>query len=126
MPGPVNNSLATQMEPAEPVVTYVGVPVVTVNVALSVTHVPVNLQIFVGPGMAQDMLCVGTVSLGDQMALGVASGINTGPDMPTVGNPQCFMGPAPLTSLALPHLQDLSNGAGMSAIPGQFSVMSAI
>lgn len=126
MPGPVNNSLATQIEPAEPVITYVGVPIVTVNVATSVTHVPVNLQVFTGPGMAQDMLTIGTVSVGDQMGLGAGSGVNSMLDMPIACNPQCCMGPAPLVSYAQPHLQDLTNGAGMTAIPGQFSVMSAI
>jgi hypothetical protein len=126
MPGFVNNSLATQLEPAEPVVTYIGVPVVTVNVAMAATHVPSNLQVLVGPGLGQNMLCPGTVSIGDQMGLGAASGINSGPDNPISGNPQVMMGPAPITSLATPHLQDLTNGLGMTAIPGQFSVMSAV
>ncbi len=126
MPGPINNTLATQMEPAEPVVTYVGVPVVTANVAMSATHVPSNLKVLVGTGLAQNMLCPGTVSVGDQMGLGAASGINSGPDTPISGNPQLMMGPAPITSLATPHLQDLSNGSGMSSIPGQFTVISAV
>jgi hypothetical protein len=127
MPGPINNSLTTQIEPVEPVITFaLGIPIVTVNVALSAVHIPSNLQTFVGPGLAQNMLCPGTVSLGDQMGLGVASGISSGPDTPIAGNPQCLIGPAPITSLATPHLQDLSNGSGMSAIPGQFSVISAV
>jgi hypothetical protein len=126
MPGPINNSLATQIEPAEPVITYIGVPVVTVNVALCATHIPSNLNTFVGPGLAQNMLCPGTVSLGDEMGVGAASGINSGPDFAIAGNPQCMIGPAPVTSLATPHLQDLTNGAGMTLIPGQVSTNSGI
>lgn len=126
MPGPINNSLATQIESVEPVITYAGVAAVTVNVASSAVHVPSNLQTFVGPGLAQNMLCAGTVSLGDQMGLGTASGINSGPDTAITGNAQCLIGPAPVTSLATPHLQDLSNGVGVSAIPGQFSTISAV
>ena len=126
MSGPVNNSLSTQIEPVEPIVTYVGVPMVTVNVATSLTHIPTNLKVLVGTGLAQSSTSIGTVSLGDQMGLGVASGINSGPDIPVIGNPKVMMGPGLITSFVMPHLQDLSNGAGMSLIPGQFTVMSAI
>ena len=126
MPGFVNNSLSTQMELLEPILTYVGIPMVTVNVAFSATHIPTNLKVFPGPGLGQNLTSIGTVSLGDQMGLGVASGINSGPDIPILGNPKVMMGVGPLTSFVLPHLQDLTNGAGLSLIPGQFKVLSAI
>lgn len=126
MPGFANNSLTTQLEPVEPVVTYIGVPIVTVNVATSATHIPTNLKVLNGPGLGQNMTSIGTVSLGDQMGLGVASGINSGPDIPIMGNPKVMMGPGPMTSFVMPHLQDMSNGAGMSLIPGQFKTISAI
>jgi len=126
MPGPINNTLAMQLEPCEPVITYIGIPLVTVNIALAVTHIPSNLNTFVGPGLAQNMLCPGTVSLGDQMGLGVASGINSGPDFAIMGNPQCMIGPAPVTSMATPHLQDLTNGLGLTLESGQFSTISGI
>jgi len=121
MPGPINNSLATQMEVAEPVITYMGVPVVTVNVATSATHIPTVLNIFIGPGLAQNMLTPGTVSVGDQMGLGAVSGINSGPDTPVAGSTVMITGIAPVTSLLIPHLQDLSNLAGFTLVPGQIT-----
>ncbi|MGB1109891.1 MAG: hypothetical protein ACPG4N_06025 [Gammaproteobacteria bacterium] len=126
MPGTINCTFATQTEPAEPVVTYVGVPIVTVNLALALTHIPAVLNVLVGAGLAQNMLCLGTVGIGDQMGLGVASGINSAGDFAIMGNYQVFMGPGPITSLATPHLQDLSNGSGFTAQSGQFNICSAV
>ncbi|OIO59459.1 MAG: hypothetical protein COX57_02850 [Alphaproteobacteria bacterium CG_4_10_14_0_2_um_filter_63_37] len=123
MPGPINNTLTTQIEPLEPVVTYIGIPIVTVNFAFSITHIPTNFQVIIGPGLGGNMLDVGTVGLGDQMGLGVASGINTGPDVSIFGSTCLMIGPGPTRSTCDPCLQDLSDGVGMSLIPGQFSAM---
>lgn len=108
--------------------TPVGpVPLPLVNIAMSATHVPSVFNILMGPGLAENLLTMGTVSNGDQVgvAMGVASGMIIGPDRYMLGSFKCFIGCAPAARLTSLTGQNgmMPNMVGLSITPGQVSVL---
>jgi hypothetical protein len=120
-----NNNLAVlNFSPLDTVITPAGVPVPLVNLALSTVHVPSQFKVLFGCGLSENLLTQGTTSLGDQAGIGVASGINSGPDRAITFSINFFIGGIPSTKLTTINIQNLSNTVGMSSTPGQIRVLS--
>jgi len=110
------------------IITPAGpVPTPLVNIAMSSTHVPSMVNIFMGPGLGENLITTGTVTNGDQAgaAMGVASGLIIGPDRSYAGSIKCFLGGAPATRLTSVTGQNgmSPNGVGIAITPGQISIM---
>lgn len=119
-----NNLTVLNFSPIDVVITPVGVPVPLVNLAFSISHIPSQFKSIFGCGLAENLLTQGTVSVGDQAGVGVACGINSGPDRAITFSTNFFIGGIPSTKLTTLNIQNLSNTVGMSSTPGQIRVLS--
>lgn len=119
-----NNLTVLNFSPIDVIISVVGVPVPLVNLAFSATHIPAQFKVIIGCGLAENVMTQGTVSVGDQAGLGVASGINSGPDRAITFSLNFFIGGMPSTKLTTLNIQNLTNTVGLSCTPGQIRVLS--
>jgi len=119
-----NNLTVLNFSPIDVIISVLGVPVPLVNLAFSATHIPAQFKVIIGCGLAENVLTQGTVSVGDQAGVGVASGINSGPDRAITFSLNFFIGGIPSTKLTTLNIQNLTNTVGMSSTPGQIRVLS--
>ncbi|WP_338847059.1 DUF4150 domain-containing protein [Massilia sp. W12] len=110
--------------------TLVVIPVVPLpypNITYTILHIPSVFNVMFGPGLGENLLTPGTISIGDQAGFlgGLISQIFMGPDMYIMGSFQVFVGGicgARMTSLVgmngIPF-----NTIGMSLLPAQFRVI---
>ena len=100
----------------------VPVPIPYPNIAFSLTHIPSQFNVFIGIGIAENLLTTGTVSLGDTTGvnLGVASGLIMGPDRSILGSFVTFIVGIPATRLTSLNIQNLTNAIGLTLTPAQF------
>lgn len=99
-----------------------AVPTPYPNIAVSVTHIPSQFNVFIGIGISENLMTQGTVSNGDNsgVMLGVASGLVMGPDRSVLGSFQTFVGAIPATHLTSINIQNSTNAPGLSLTPAQF------
>lgn len=102
--------------------TIVGVAVVPVpypNIALSMSHIPNNLNQFFGGGSVHNLLTPGTLSSGDEAgaAMGLVSNIIKGPDQYVSGSVKVFNGVAPTARLTSPTINNGINAIGIVIVP---------
>ncbi|HEU4581518.1 MAG TPA: PAAR-like domain-containing protein [Polyangiaceae bacterium] len=105
----------------------VPVPVPFPNIALSVTSVPIVLNVIVGGGPVHNLMTPGTISMGDELGvlLGLVSNLEIGPPTYVLGSFKTFWGTAPaarMTSLT-GHNGMPFNMVGMSLSPSQVTVL---
>lgn len=103
------------------------VPIPYPNLATSVMHVPSVFNVMFGPGLAENLLTVGTVSQGDTagVAGGVVSSTMMGPDRYLMGSLKVLAGgifAARLTSLTGMNGMPF-NTVGMTVTPAQCRVL---
>lgn len=98
------------------------VPTPYPNIAFSVTHIPSQINIFIGIGLAENLATTGTISNGDNagVALGVASGTIMGPDRGVLGSIKVLIAAIPGTRLTGLNIQNSTNCPGFTVIPAQF------
>ncbi len=101
------------------------VPIPYPNITFSLTHVPSQFQVIIGGGLAENLLTQGTVSLGDfsGVLLGVASGLDAGPDRPLMGSFKTLFGPVFSTRLTTLGIGNGTNVPMVSLVPVQFRVL---
>jgi len=105
----------------------VPVPIPYPNITMSATHIPSVFNVMFGPGLAENILTEGTISLGDEPGVlgGLISNIFMGPDKYILGSFKVIVG----TGFAM-HMTSLVgmngmpfNTIGISLVPAQFSVL---
>lgn len=96
-------------------------PIPYVNIAISVTHIPSQMNVFIGIGIAENLATQGTVSNGDNsgVLMGVVSHIIMGPDRAVLGSFVTFICAIPASRLTSLTIQNLTNGVGLSLTPAQ-------
>ena len=97
------------------------------NFACSATHIPSQMTVIIGGGLAENLLTQGTLSQGDEagLALGVVSHMLMGPDRYLLGSFKVMFGccfASRLTSLTGQNGM-LSNMVGLSITPSQIRVL---
>jgi hypothetical protein len=106
--------------------TPVGpVPLPLPNFALTGTHVPAQLHVIIGGGLAENLLSEGTLSLGDTpgVLLGVVSETVMAGDRYLLGSLKVCFGPAFAQRLTSLTLANMGNIPGMTIVPNQFVVI---
>lgn len=100
-------------------------PITYPNIATSATHVPSQINIFFGIGIAENLMTQGTVSNGDNAGvnMGVASGTEMGPDRSVLGSFVTFVGAIPSTRLTSVNIQNNTNSPGVTLTPAQFCTL---
>lgn len=105
----------------------VPVPLPFPNIALSVTHVPIVLNVIVVGAPVHNLMTPGTFSNGDEpgILLGIISNLEIGPNNYILGSVTVFWGTAPaarMTSLT-GHNGMPFNMVGISLSPSQVTVL---
>lgn len=105
----------------------VPVPIPFPNIALSVTSVPIVLNVIIGGGPAHNLLTPGTISNGNEpgIELGIVSELEIGPNTYVMGSIKVFFGTAPaarMTSLTGQNGMPF-NMIGMELSPSQVTVL---
>lgn len=109
-------------------ITPVGpVPIPYPNFAISILHIPSQITVIIGGGLAENLVTEGTISQGDDLGLddGVVSADVMGPDRYVMGSFKvCFGGvfATRLTSLTTANGM-IGNMVGMSITPSQVCVL---
>lgn len=108
--------------------TPVGpVPLPFPNFALSTLHIPSQVTVIIGGGLAENLLTQGTLSQGDDpgVAMGVISGTVMGPDRYLLGSFKVIIGCAPASRLTSLTGQNgmVGNMVGLSITPSQICVL---
>ncbi len=100
-------------------------PIPYPNIAVSMTHIPSQLTVFMGTGIGENLATTGTVSNGDNAGVntGVASGLVMGPDRSVLGSFKTFVGAIPGSRLTSVNIQNSTNAPGLSLTPAQFVTM---
>ncbi|MBB6246673.1 DUF4150 domain-containing protein [Rhodanobacter sp. A1T4] len=110
-------------------VPVLGVPVPTPfpNIALSFADIPVQFEIIIGGGLAENLLTIGAISNGDQVGAegGVVSHLFMGPFRSLLGSFKVFMGCIPCTHMLGIVGQNglLPNIVGITLTPAQICVL---
>jgi len=103
------------------------VPIPYPNIAISVTHIPSQFHIFIGGGLAENLLTEGTVSNGDNAGLlgGLISGMDMAADRCLLGSFKVALGGVFATRLTSPTGQNglMPNSMGLSITPSQVCVL---
>lgn len=105
----------------------VPVPIPYPNITMSSAHIPSVFNVMFGPGMAENLMTEGTISMGDEPGVegGVVSGIFMGKDTYIVGSTVVTVGTAfaaHMTSLVGMNGMPF-NTVGISLVPAQFRVL---
>jgi len=104
-----------------------AVPIPYPNIAFSLAHIPSVFNLMFGPGLAENLMTQGTISIGDEAGVmgGVISNIFMGPDRYLLGSLKVLVGGIFATRLtSLVGMNGMPfNTIGMSAVPGQFRVL---
>ena len=105
----------------------VPVPMPFPNIALSTMDIPVQFQVIIGGGLAENIATVGILSNGDNAGVegGVVSGMVMGPFRGILGSTAVFVGAVPATHLASVFGQNglLPNMVGVALTPAQAVVL---
>jgi len=105
----------------------VPIPTPFPNLAFSSTHIPSVFNVIVGGGLVENLITMGTLSLGDEIGvlLGLISHFMDGPDRGFFGSLKTLMGGIFGTRLTTITGQNgmLPNTVGMSMTPGQVRVI---
>ncbi|MHA7773938.1 DUF4150 domain-containing protein [Roseibium sp. M-1] len=109
--------------------TIVGpatVPIPYVNIAVSTLAVPNVATVFVGGGLAHNLLTTTEITSGDETgtAMGIVSATIIGEAMHVTSSAMVFMGVAPATRLTSTTMQNSINSVGMTLTPAQFTFMA--
>lgn len=103
------------------------VPIPYPNITFSFFHIPSVFNIMFGPGLAENLLTEGTISLGDQAGVlgGIISNIFMGPDHYLLGSFKVLVDG--IFAMRLTSLVGMNgmpfNTMGMSIMPIQFRVL---
>jgi hypothetical protein len=102
-------------------------PIPYPNMAMSVTHVPTQYKLMIGPGLVETLGTIGTLSEFDEPGVlgGIISGVFMGPDQYLLGSFKLMVDAffvMRLTSLT-GHNGMPFNTIGMQLIPAQFHVL---
>lgn len=105
----------------------VPVPIPYPNMVSSTLHVPSVFNVCFGPGLAENLMTEGTISMGDQAGVlgGVVSSVFMGPDQYILGSIKVIVGTAPaarMTSLVGMNGKPF-NTMGASLTPAQVCVL---
>jgi len=113
------------MDVCNTVVGPATVPIPYVNIAMSSTAVPNVSTVFIGGGLAHNLLTSAMVTSGDETgtALGVASGTLIGSSTHVISSFNVFMGVSPATRLTDTTIQNSTNAVGMTLTPAQFTCL---
>lgn len=103
----------------------IPVPLPYPNFVFSTAHVPLVFNIILSVGLAENLLVMGTISIGDQpgVATGIASHTVMLMDYHILGSFTVFYSVAPATRLTTLTLQNTSNIVGMTITPAQVRVI---
>lgn len=101
----------------------VPVPIPYPNIAESVTHIPAVFNVCFGPGLAENLMTEGTISMGDEPGVegGIISSLFMGPDKYIMGSLKVIVGTAfaaRMTSLVGMNGMPF-NTIGSSLVPAQ-------
>jgi len=101
------------------------VPVPFPNMAVSTAATPNVFNIFIGGGLAHNLMTTVSVSSGDEggVAMGVVSNMIVGTSQNLLGSFKVFHSVAPATRLTSPTLQNTCNAVGATLTPSQVSVL---
>ncbi|MES2127118.1 MAG: DUF4150 domain-containing protein [Pseudomonadota bacterium] len=103
------------------------VPLPYPNLAQSALHIPSQIKVMFGPGLAENIMTAGTISSGDEpgTAGGIISNVFIGPDRYLTGSLKVLIGGAFATRMTsvTGHNGMPCNTTGMSLVPGQFRVL---
>ena len=105
------------------------VPLPYPNLAPSMTHIPVVINIFIGGGMAHNLLTIAPTSTGDEAGVvgGVLDSVIKGISLYLLGSFKVIYGVAPAARTTSPTLQNCAgvvpNTAGAALIPSQVKVL---
>jgi len=105
----------------------VPVPIPYPNITESVTHIPAVFNVCFGPGLAENLLTEGTISMGDEPGVegGIISSVFMGPDKYILGSLKVIVGTAfaaRMTSLVGMNGMPF-NTVGISLVPAQCCVI---
>jgi len=105
--------------------TPAPVPTPYPNFALSGVHIPSQINVIIGGGLAENLLTEGTLSQGDDtgILLGVVSHEIMGPDRYVLGSFSVCVGAVFATRLTSLTIQNLINAVGATIVPSQFVVV---
>lgn len=113
------------MDVCNTIVGTATVPIPYVNIATSTTAIPNAVTVFVGGGIAHNLLTSETITSGDESgtALGVASGTLVGSCTHVTSSVKVFMGVSPATRLTDTTIQNSTNIVGTTLTPAQFTCL---
>ena len=105
----------------------VPVPIPYPNMVMSTLHIPSVFNVFFGPGMAENLMTEGTISMGDEPGVegGIVSSVFMGPDKYILGSMKVIVGTAfaaRMTSLVGMNGMPF-NTIGESLVPAQICVI---
>lgn len=105
----------------------VPVPIPYPNITMSTTHIPAVFNVCFGPGLAENLMTEGTLSMGDEPGVegGVVSSLFMGPDKYILGSFTVMVGTAfaaRMTSLVGMNGMPF-NTIGASLLPAQCCVL---
>jgi hypothetical protein len=111
--------MGMDMAPADVLITPIGVPVVSPNVAMGPTAIPSQFTLFVMAMPGHNMGTTTPLSIDAPVGPGVASGTDMGPSRHLTGSFTFLVDGMPATRLTSMSLQNSTNAPGVRAVPSQ-------